>query len=65
LEIAKDAYLTLVDLARIYPLNDDSALKLSADDVVALCIYRGGPAATVATYARGRCVFPRNGAATP
>jgi guanine deaminase len=62
LEIGKDADLTLVDLARIHPLNNGAALELSADDVAALCIYRGGPAATAATYVRGRCVFPRKSA---
>jgi guanine deaminase len=60
LEIGKDADLTLVDLARIHPRNDDSALELSANDVVALCIYRGGPGATAATFVRGHCVFDRN-----
>ncbi len=59
-EIGNEADLTLVDLARIHPLNDDSALELSADDVVALCIYRGELGATAATYTRGRCVFDRN-----
>jgi guanine deaminase len=59
-EIGNDADLTLVDLARVHPRNDDSALKLSPNDVVALCIYRGGPGATVATYVRGRCVFDRD-----
>jgi len=34
------------------PLGD-----LSTEDILALCIYRGGPYATLETYVRGKCVY--------
>jgi guanine deaminase len=55
LEVAKDADLTLVDLSRITPYNRDAGL--AAEEVVALCIYRGDIVGTAATYVRGRCVY--------
>jgi guanine deaminase len=61
LDPGKDADLVIVDLASIapYPKDRQSLDKLSADDVVALCVYRGGPHATVQTYVRGKCVYER------
>jgi guanine deaminase len=60
LEVGKDADLALIDLARISPYDHYVTTKLSAEDVVALCIYRGGRMSTAATYVRGRCVYQRN-----
>jgi guanine deaminase len=60
LEVGKDADLALVDLARIIPYHHNvMTTRLSAEDVVALCIYRGGRMSTAATYVRGRCVYQR------
>src|SRR3954471_12557298 len=61
LDPGKEADLVIVDLASIapYPKDRQSLDKLSADDVVALCVYRGGPQATVQTYVRGKCVYER------
>jgi hypothetical protein len=30
---------------------------LSTEDILALCIYRGGPHANLETYVRGNCVY--------
>ncbi len=59
LDPGKEADLLLVDLAAVAPYrNQGRAMEeLSPEDVVALCIYRGGPHATRATYVRGRCVY--------
>jgi guanine deaminase len=59
LDAGKDADLTIVDLAALAPYGTHNpALEhLSTEDVVALCIYRGGPHATLATYVRGSCVY--------
>lgn len=55
LDVAKDADLTVVDLSRITPYNRDA--ECAAEEVVALCVYRGEPAGTKATFVRGRCVY--------
>lgn len=59
LDVGKEADLVIVDLTALVPYpNDREALhELSVQDVVALCIYRGGPQATLATYVRGKCVY--------
>jgi guanine deaminase len=44
-----------------YPPEQGSLEELSPEDVVALCIYRGGPQATVETYVRGKSVYRRPG----
>jgi guanine deaminase len=59
LDVGKEADLTLVDLSPALPYGDHATTELSSDNVVALCIYRGGPAVTAATYVRGRCVYRR------
>jgi guanine deaminase len=59
LDAGKEADLLVVDLAALAPYgNQGRPLEdLSTEDVVALCIYRGGPHANVATYVRGKCVY--------
>jgi guanine deaminase len=59
LDAGKEADLVVVDLSALMPYGrQNPALEqLSAEDVVALCIYRGGPHATLATYVRGACVY--------
>jgi guanine deaminase len=59
LDVGKEADLTVVDLAALtpYPTDRDALRELSVQDVVALCVYRGGPHANVETYVRGKCVY--------
>lgn len=59
LDIGKEADLLVVDLAALLPYgkNGGALDDLSTEDVLALCIYRGNPAATLETYVRGRCVY--------
>src|SRR2546423_12720099 len=59
LDPGKEADLIVVDLAALlpYPKNSDALRELSTEDVLALCVYRGGPHANVQTYVRGKCVY--------
>src|SRR3954447_11981812 len=59
LDAGKEADLTVIDLAALTPYGSRGQMmdQLSTEDVVALCIYRGGPHATVSTYVRGRSVY--------
>lgn len=61
LDVGKEADFILVDLAALTPYGRDplSVAELNPEDVLALCIYRGGPHATRETYVRGRCVYRR------
>ena len=65
LTAGKEADLTIVDLAALAPygIHNSYLDQLSTEDVVALCIYRGGPHATLATYVRGCCVYQSSGSA--
>jgi guanine deaminase len=59
LDAGKEADLLLVDLATLLPYGNEGAQfnDLSTEDILALCIYRGNPQATLETYVRGRCVY--------
>ena len=59
LGIGKEADLLVVDLAALLPYGKDGGNldDLSTEDILALCIYRGGPHATLETYVRGNCVY--------
>ncbi len=61
LAVGKEADLLVIDLGSLLPYGRDrqSVTQLSAEDIVALCIYRGGPHGTRETYVRGRCVYRR------
>lgn len=60
LDAGKEADLLIFDLAAAVPYPGNSSPdELSPEDVVALCIYRGNPHATLETYVRGRCVYRR------
>jgi guanine deaminase len=67
LDAGKEADLTIVDLSALIPYGKQNAAldQLSTEDVVALCIYRGGPHATLATYVRGSCVYQANSPPSP
>ncbi len=62
LDAGKEADLTIVDLSALIPYGAQNVAldQLSTEDVVALCIYRGAPHATLATYVRGNCVYQNN-----
>ena len=59
LDAGKEADLVIVDLTALLPYPDERDIlgDLSVQDVVALCIYRAGPHATLGTYVRGKCVY--------
>ena len=59
LDIGKEADLIVVDLAALLPYGKQGNRfdDLSTEDILALCIYRGGPHATLETYVRGQCVY--------
>ncbi|EDY17482.1 amidohydrolase [Chthoniobacter flavus Ellin428] len=58
-EIGKDADLTLMDFGALLPYrqNAKNAADLTAEDIVSLCIYRGGPPAVLETFVRGRSIY--------
>jgi guanine deaminase len=60
LDIGKEADLIIVDLAALmpYPSQRETLGTLSTEDLVALCVYRGGPYAIRETYVRGKCIYP-------
>src|SRR6266568_4163698 len=59
LDVGKEADFTVVDLAALvpYPGERDALGELSTEDILALCVYRGGPHANLETYVRGKCVY--------
>ncbi len=59
LDAGKEADLTVVDLTAVLPYGKQGRRfdDLSTEDILALCIYRGGPHANLATYVRGKCVY--------
>ncbi len=67
LDPGKEADLLLVDLVSLLPYGkigpglDD----LSTEDILALCIYRGSPQATLETHVRGKCVYRAPHCPTP
>jgi guanine deaminase len=65
LDVGKEADLLVVDLAALLPYGkaDVPLADLSTEDILALCIYRGGPHATWQTYVRGKCVYQATEAA--
>ncbi len=59
LDAGKEADLVVIDLDALLPYGKDRQRlsDLSQDDIVALCVYRGGPHATRETFVRGRSVY--------
>jgi cytosine/adenosine deaminase-related metal-dependent hydrolase len=59
LDAGKEADLIIVDLAALLPYGKQgyTADDLTPEDIVALCIYRGGPQTNLETYVRGKCVY--------
>ena len=63
LDIGKEADLLVVDLPTLMPYgkNESGLDDLSTEDILALCIYRGCPQATLETYVGGTCVYRAGG----
>jgi guanine deaminase len=59
LDVGKEADLLVVDLPALLPYGKNGGRfdDLSTEDVLALCVYRGKPEATLETYVRGKCVY--------
>ena len=59
LDAGKEADLVVIDLGALLPYEKSlaSVSELSKEDIVALCVYRGGPQATRETFVRGRSVY--------
>jgi guanine deaminase len=60
-EVGKEADLTVMDIAALLPYGREQTSfdDLTAEDIVSLCVYRGGPEAVVETFVRGRSVYRR------
>jgi len=58
-DIGKEADLTVVDYGALLPYRKSSrgTADLAADDVLSLCIHRGGPEAIVETFVRGQSIY--------
>ena len=63
----KEADFIIMDLPTLlpYPSERASLDQLSAEDIVSLCIYRGGPNATVESYVRGKPVYQKRPSSPP
>jgi guanine deaminase len=59
LDVGQEADLLVVDLAALLPYGKTGAGidDLTTEDILALCIYRGGPHTTLETYVRGKRVY--------
>jgi guanine deaminase len=59
LEVGKEADLTVMDLPSLLPYRGAASKiqDLSPEDILAMCVYRGGPHAVLETYVRGSCVW--------
>jgi guanine deaminase len=58
-EIGKEADLTVMNFGVLLPYRQSSktTADLTAEDIVSLCIYRGGPHAVLETFVRGSSVY--------
>jgi guanine deaminase len=69
LDPGKEADLLLFDVTATLPygLDHGSIEDLAPEDIISLCIYRGGPQATVEAFVRGKSVYQRSktGASDP
>ncbi|MGB8169459.1 MAG: guanine deaminase [Chthoniobacteraceae bacterium] len=59
LDIGKEADLTIMDFGALLPYRRGAkgVNDLTAEDIVSLCIYRGGPEAVLETFVRGQSVY--------
>ena len=63
LDVGKEADLTVMDIAAVLPYAgaETKLEELTPDDMLALCIYRGGPHAVLETFVRGRSIWRAGG----
>jgi guanine deaminase len=59
LEIGKEADITVMDIGAMLPYSGSATKpeELTPEDVLALCVYRGGPHAVQETFVRGESVY--------
>jgi len=59
LDVGKEADVVVLDLGRVLPhgVRGNMHSDLSADEVISLLVYRGGPQAVIETFVRGSSVF--------
>ena len=59
IDVGKDADLVVLDLAHVLPYGSRGNMHsdLSAEEVLDLLVYRGGPHAMVETFVRGASVY--------
>lgn len=67
LDAGKEADITVMDLAALLPYGGEETKisDLTPEDMLALCIYRGGPNAVLETFVRGQSVWRAGGDAEP
>ena len=58
-DIGKEADITVMDFGALLPYRQSAraVADLTAEDIVSLCIYRGGPHAVLETLVRGRSTY--------
>ena len=58
-DVGKEADVVAIDLAAVLPYGGRGNMHcdLSAEEVITLLVYRGGPAAVIETFVRGTSVF--------
>jgi guanine deaminase len=59
LEVGKEADLTIMDYGALLPYRRGAkgVNDLTAEDIVSLCIHRGGPEAVLETFVQGKSVY--------
>lgn len=59
LDLGREADVVVLDLAAVTPYGrkPNPHAHLTAEDVITLLVYRGGPSATIETFVRGRSVY--------
>jgi guanine deaminase len=58
-DIGKEADITVMDIGAMLPYRGSATKpdELSPEDMLSLCVYRGGPHAVLETFVRGRSVY--------
>lgn len=58
LDVGKEADLVVLDLARVLPYGERGNMHsdLSAEEIITLLVYRGGPQAVIETFVRGTSI---------
>ena len=58
-DAGKEADLLILDASCLLPdrKNSKDIADMSAEDILSLCVYRGGPQAVLETFARGQSIY--------